>query len=75
MSNRFVFLGLHGKEVTTVPGNVARVRMYVGDKEYDEDFDLPKIPRGTVPETVEAYSWLLEKDIYKRMKELEVQNV
>lgn len=73
MSN-FVILGIHGSDVPTVEGNSARVRMYIGDKEVDEDFILPEIPRS-IPTTVEVYHYFLTEAINKRMAELEAPNV
>lgn len=72
--NHFVVLGIHGEDVETVQGNFARVRMYVGDKEFDEDFALPTLPVG-VPKTSEVYTAFLKSDIEKRISELEVKNV
>jgi len=70
--NHFVVLGIHGDKVLTVEGNVARVRMYVKGKEYDEDFDLPEIPEDSgIPRTEQTYAFLLKGTIVKRMKELE----
>lgn len=42
-NRKYQILGLHGDGVATVSGNVARVRMYVGDEQVDEDFSLPQI--------------------------------
>lgn len=72
----FVILGIHDEEVGTVLGNVARVRMYINDQEYDEDFTLPELPRESgIPKTAEVYKYLLKDEIEKRMKELEEGNV
>jgi hypothetical protein len=88
--SRFVILGIHDELVTTVndyhtdeqgrvtlvkENNVARVRMYVNGKEYDEDFDLPVIPYGSgVPKNAETYKFFLTPEIEKRMKELEANS-
>jgi hypothetical protein len=72
MPNRFVILGIHDEDVHTVDGNVARVRMFVGDREIDEDFDLPNIPKGSgIQKNVETYKYFLTEAIEKRMTELE----
>ncbi len=71
---KFVILGIHGPDVQTVEGNVARIRMYVGEKEIDEDFDLPAIPES-IPKTVENYQYFLTEAIEKRMAELGGENV
>ena len=55
-------MGMHGEDVTTVEGNVARVRMFVNGRVYDEDFPIP------VAKTVEQ---LIGEAVEKRMAELE----
>lgn len=85
MENRFEILGVHDENVLTVndydtagrlikENNVARVRMFVGENTYDEDFYLPALP-AAIPQTVEVYRYFLTKTIEKRMTELEAQNV
>lgn len=87
MPNSFVILGIHDEDVTTVndykveangqqtlvkENNVARVRMYVGNKQIDQDFPLPQIPRESgVPKNAETYKFFLTPEINKRMTELE----
>lgn len=68
--NRFVILGIHGKDVQTVEGNVARVRMFIGNKEIDEDFNLPELPPSVEP-TTEVYTFFLKPKIEAKMAELE----
>lgn len=41
-NRKYELLGIHGDKVLTVEGNVARVRMYIGNEQVDEDFALPK---------------------------------
>ena len=41
--SNYAVLGIHGNDVDTVQGNVARIRMFVGDQVIDEDFNLPRI--------------------------------
>lgn len=69
MKDKFTILGIHGKEVGTVEGNVARVRMEVGGETYDEDFELP-IMHPSVPKTEEIYQFMLQDQIEARMSEL-----
>lgn len=73
---KFTILAIHGEEVTTVEGNVARVRFWIGAerKEIDEDIPLPEVPRG-LPQTLEMYQFLMKPTIEKRLTELEAQNV
>lgn len=42
-SRKYQILGIHDSEVHTVEGNVARIRMYIGDDYVDEDFPLPQV--------------------------------
>jgi hypothetical protein len=68
----FVVLGVHDEYVDTIEGNYLRARMTVGNKEIDEDFILPELPRSSgIPRTLEVYRYLLKDDIEKRMAELE----
>lgn len=84
MGNSYTILGIHGADVLTVneyaipnnidsalikEHNVARVRMFIGDKIVDEDFDLPEVPPA-VPMTQEVYDYFLSGAIKKRMEEL-----
>lgn len=41
MENKFTVLGIHGADVTTVVGNVIRVRFEVNGKVIDEDLPIP----------------------------------
>jgi len=41
-NRKYQILGIHGGDVRTVSENVARVRMYIGGEEIDEDFPLPR---------------------------------
>lgn len=79
--NSFAILGIHDAAVRTVnsyslggeylgPKNVARVRMFVGDKVVDQDFALPSLPES-VAISAELYRDLLAGSIEKRMTELE----
>lgn len=61
-SRKYLILGIHGADVQTVAGNVARVRMFVNNETVDEDFPLPKV------RTIEE---LLDEAIMKRVAELE----
>ena len=70
MTDKYAILGIHGERVPTVEGNVARVRMFIGDTQVDEDFDLPVLPPGT-PETEEVYNSFLKPTIEARIAELE----
>ena len=53
--------------------NVARVRMFINGKEFDEDFDLPELP-DAFPQTQEVYTYLLKKKIDTRMNKLSEEN-
>lgn len=68
---RFVVLGIHGSEVKTVEGDVARVRMFIDGMEepVDEDFPLPSMLPGVTP-TMELYQYLITSAINARMVEL-----
>lgn len=81
MSNTYTILGIHGEDVLTVneydergrlvkEHNVARVRMFIGDKIIDEDFPLPEV-HPSIPKTIELYNTMLQDAIQKRMAELE----
>lgn len=71
MENKFAILGIHGKDVQTVEGNQARVRMWVnGGEVVDEDFPLPELSSGITP-SEQVYGMLLKSSIEKRMMELE----
>lgn len=41
-NRKYQILGVHDDKVLTVESNVARVRMYIGDEQVDEDFLLPQ---------------------------------
>lgn len=69
----WVILGIHGADVHTVVGNVARVRLFIKDSgEFlDEDFQLPdlKLLPG-VPDMAEVYQALLTPAITARLAQL-----
>jgi hypothetical protein len=73
MEKKFLILGIHPllDEANNIVKEYdsARVRMYVGDKEFDEDFALPELPPG-VPPTQEVFEFYLKENILKRMEEL-----
>lgn len=51
-TRNFVVLGIHEPGVSGTDGQVARVRMFIGDKAIDEDLVLPRLI--TVEEQLEA---------------------
>jgi hypothetical protein len=65
----YVILGIHGKDVETVEGNVARVRFFVNGKVVDENHELPAIAPG-VPATLELYDMVMKHDLLKRYEAL-----
>jgi hypothetical protein len=65
----YAILGIHGSDVETVEGNVARVRFFVGSKIVDEDHPLPPLGAG-VPATMEMYDMVMKRDLVKRAEEL-----
>jgi len=67
--DKYEIMGIHDKDVLTVEGNVARVRMFIGEQIIDEDFDLPTIP-SVMPVTMAVYDYLLKPVIEKRMNEI-----
>lgn len=73
MEQKFAILGIHGIEVETVEGNVARVRMFIGDDFVDEDFKLPELWPGT-PHTEGVYGTILQPEIEARIKKLEAKS-
>lgn len=66
----WMILGIHGEKVLSVAENVARVRMFVGDRIIDEDFTLPVLHKG-VPAIEEVYESYLRETIDKRFAELQ----
>lgn len=67
--DRFAVLGIHDKEVESVVGEVARVRMFVGNKIVDEDFVLPELAPGTI-KSEGTYITVLTPTIEARMAEI-----
>lgn len=67
----FAILAIHGEKVTTVEGNVARVRLFLADGQVvDEDFELPPLPPASQPEE-SLYQHLLTPAIETRIAVLE----
>jgi hypothetical protein len=65
----YAILGIHGNDVRTIEGDVARVRFFVGDRIVDEDHELPPLGPG-VPATMEMYDMVMRHDLLKRAEEL-----
>ena len=68
----YAILGIHGEDVTTVNGNVARVRLFLDTQKepVDIDIDLPVL-MSQLPPVLEVYDCLLKPEIEKRIAELE----
>lgn len=87
MDNRYVILGIHyGRKLARagdepVPGVpddkvYARVRMFVGDKQIDENFDLPEMFPGVPLETQQlVYEAIMKDKFNARMLELQKGNI
>jgi hypothetical protein len=45
----WIIIGIHDANVKSVEGDVARVRMLVGDEMVDEDLPLPVLPSWITP--------------------------
>lgn len=72
-ARQFAILGIHGVGVSTVEGNVARVRMYpdgIDGDAVDEDFQLPEPPPGFPPLEAIHYETVLGPAILRRIEEL-----
>ncbi len=67
MEDHYVILGIHGADVATVEGNVARVRFFYGDKVADEDHKLPEeLPPGVTADLF-GYGYLLKGVLEERL--------